>query len=115
MVIPPLQVGEYKTQPISLQVMETASQNTAAELAPVFVEANLDQTSVYVQAQALLTVRVYHSVSLSFYRIINGHAVFVLGVMTITPGVPIVTFEPFLPLLNFPNYLASDKIPFSPF
>ncbi|POA37667.1 protein BatD, partial [Pseudomonas sp. MPR-ANC1] len=40
------------------------SQNTAAELAPVFIEANLDQTSVYVQAQALLTVRVYHSVSL---------------------------------------------------
>ena len=30
----------------------------------MFVEANLDQTSVYVQAQALLTVRVYHSVSL---------------------------------------------------
>ena len=29
-VIPPLQVGEYKTQPISLQVVETASQNTAA-------------------------------------------------------------------------------------
>ena len=63
-VIPPLQVGELKTQPISLQVVETASQNTSAELAPVFIETNLDQTSVYVQAQALLTVRVYHSVSL---------------------------------------------------
>ena len=63
-VIPPLQVGELKTQPISLQVLETASQNTSAELAPVFIEANLDQSSVYVQAQALLTVRVYHSVSL---------------------------------------------------
>ena len=63
-VIPPLQVGALKTQPITLQVVETASQNTSAELAPVFIEANLDQTSVYVQAQALLTVRVYHSVSL---------------------------------------------------
>ncbi|MGY2374140.1 BatD family protein [Pseudomonas sp. SDO524_S393] len=63
-VIPPLQVGEYKTQPITLQVVETASQNSNAELAPVFVEANLDQNTVYVQAQALLTVRVYHSVSL---------------------------------------------------
>ncbi|KAE9657784.1 protein BatD [Pseudomonas sp. PB105] len=63
-VIPPLQVGEYSTQPISLQVLETASQNSNAELAPVFVEASLDQSSVYVQAQALLTVRVYHSVSL---------------------------------------------------
>ncbi|WP_421556511.1 BatD family protein [Pseudomonas kitaguniensis] len=63
-VIPALQVGELKTQPISLQVVETASQNTSAELAPVFVETKLDQSSVYVQAQALLTVRVYHSVSL---------------------------------------------------
>ncbi|PHN20847.1 BatD family protein [Pseudomonas sp. ICMP 460] len=63
-VIPALQVGDLKTQPISLQVVETASQNTSAELAPVFVETKLDQSSVYVQAQALLTVRVYHSVSL---------------------------------------------------
>lgn len=63
-VIPPLKVGDYTTQPITLQVVETASQNTNAELAPVFVEANLDQNTVYVQAQALLTVRVYHSVSL---------------------------------------------------
>ena len=63
-VIPPLQVGELKTQPITLQVVETTSKDTAAELAPVFIEANLDQNAVYVQAQALLTVRVYHSVSL---------------------------------------------------
>ncbi|MDE1914137.1 MAG: protein BatD [Pseudomonas sp.] len=63
-VIPPLQIGELKTQPITLQVVETVSQNTEAQLAPVFIETNLDQDSVYVQAQALLTVRVYHSVSL---------------------------------------------------
>jgi hypothetical protein len=63
-VIPPLQIGELKTQPIILQVVETVSQNTETQLAPVFIETNLDQDSVYVQAQALLTVRVYHSVSL---------------------------------------------------
>jgi len=63
-VIPPLQIGELKTQPITLQVVETVSQNTEAQLAPVFIETNLDQDSVYVQAQALLTLRVYHSVSL---------------------------------------------------
>ncbi|MHA6575087.1 BatD family protein [Pseudomonas yamanorum] len=63
-VIPPLQIGELKTQPITLQVVETVSQNPEAQLAPVFIETNLDQNSVYVQAQALLTVRVYHSVSL---------------------------------------------------
>jgi len=57
-VIPPLQVGAYSPRPISLQVLETASQNSNAELAPVFVEASLDQSSVYVQAQALLMLRV---------------------------------------------------------
>ncbi|KAF1027391.1 MAG: hypothetical protein GAK37_02450 [Pseudomonas sp.] len=63
-VIPPLTIGELKTQPITLQVVEAADQDSENQLAPVFIEANLDQTSVYVQAQALLTVRVYHSVSL---------------------------------------------------
>jgi len=63
-VIPSLQLGALKSQPITLQVIETASQDTSTQLAPVFVEANLDQDTVYVQAQALLTVRVYHSVSL---------------------------------------------------
>jgi hypothetical protein len=30
----------------------------------VFIDASLDQTTVYVQAQAILTLRIYHSVSL---------------------------------------------------
>ncbi|MNP04229.1 hypothetical protein D3C76_961380 [compost metagenome] len=30
----------------------------------MFIDASLDQTSVYVQAQAILTLRIYHSVSL---------------------------------------------------
>ena len=30
----------------------------------MFIEASLDQSSVYVQAQAILTLRIYHSVSL---------------------------------------------------
>ncbi|MGY2293324.1 BatD family protein [Pseudomonas sp. SDO528_S397] len=63
-VIPSLTIGELTTQPITLQVVEAANQDSDNQLAPVFIEANLDQNSVYVQAQALLTVRVYHSVSL---------------------------------------------------
>jgi hypothetical protein len=62
--IPPLQLGEARSQPISLQVIETQTQDTQSTLAPVFIEASLDQTSVYVQAQAILTLRIYHSVSL---------------------------------------------------
>ncbi|RON09677.1 protein BatD [Pseudomonas brassicacearum] len=63
-VIPSLQLGDYKSQPISLQVVESATQNSPNTLAPVFIEASLDQDTVYVQAQAILTLRIYHSVSL---------------------------------------------------
>ena len=61
-IIPALHVGEYRSQPISLSV--TQSLANREELAPVFIEASLDQPSVYVQAQALLTLRIYHSVAL---------------------------------------------------
>ncbi|MNQ87216.1 hypothetical protein D3C85_1024310 [compost metagenome] len=39
-------------------------QDLAASLAPVFIETSLDENTVYVQAQAILTLRIYHSVSL---------------------------------------------------
>ena len=61
-IIPPLQVGEYHSQPINLNVTQSVASDN--ELAPVFIEATLDQPSVYVQAQALLTLRIYHSVAL---------------------------------------------------
>jgi hypothetical protein len=64
--IPALKLGELVSQPIALQVVEVESSSPSQEqkLAPVFMEASLDQDSVYVQAQAVLTVRIYHSVSL---------------------------------------------------
>ncbi|MHC8395074.1 BatD family protein [Pseudomonas sp. LB3P93] len=62
--IPPLQLGEVQSQPITVQVVESETQDTKNKLAPVFIDASLDQTSVYVQAQAILTLRIYHSVSL---------------------------------------------------
>jgi hypothetical protein len=62
--IPSLQLGDVKSQPITLQVVEGESQDSSNELAPVFIDASLDQASVYVQAQAILTLRIYHSVSL---------------------------------------------------
>ncbi|NVZ28450.1 protein BatD [Pseudomonas gingeri] len=63
-VIPPLQLGELKSQPITLQVVQSEEQDAANSLAPVYIEASLDQDSVYVQAQSVLTLRIYHSVSL---------------------------------------------------
>ena len=63
--IPSLKLGELVSQPIALQVVEVEqSQAQEQKLAPVFMEASLDQDTVYVQAQAVLTVRIYHSVSL---------------------------------------------------
>jgi hypothetical protein len=63
-VIPSLQLGEAQSQPITVQVIESETQDSSNTLAPVFIEASLDQNSVYVQAQAILTLRIYHSVSL---------------------------------------------------
>ncbi|MFJ7281452.1 BatD family protein [Pseudomonas sp. NPDC099000] len=62
--IPSLQLGEVQSQPITVQVVESETQDTKNKLAPVFIDASLDQSSVYVQAQAILTLRIYHSVSL---------------------------------------------------
>lgn len=63
-VIPPLQLGEAQSQPITVQVIESNTRESKNSLDPVFIEASLDQSSVYVQAQAILTLRIYHSVSL---------------------------------------------------
>ena len=62
-VIPPLQVGELRSEPITLHVRETRA-DEGDRLAPIFIDASLDRDSVYVQAQVLLTLRIYHSVSL---------------------------------------------------
>ncbi|MDX9674300.1 MULTISPECIES: BatD family protein [unclassified Pseudomonas] len=63
-IIPPLQLGEVQSQPITVQVVESDTREEKNNPAPVFIEASLDQSSVYVQAQAILTLRIYHSVSL---------------------------------------------------
>ncbi|MCW8278890.1 BatD family protein [Pseudomonas sp. PCH199] len=63
-VIPSLKLGDVQSQPITVQVVESQAQENPNKLAAVFIDASLDQTSVYVQAQAILTLRIYHSVSL---------------------------------------------------
>ena len=62
--IPPLKLGDVQSQPITVQVVESDTQASPVKQAPVFIEASLDQAEVYVQAQAILTLRIYHSVSL---------------------------------------------------
>lgn len=60
-VVPPLKFGDAQSQPITLEVIKSEA---SGKLAPIFIDASLDHESVYVQAQAVLTLRIYHSVSL---------------------------------------------------
>lgn len=65
-VIPPLSLDTLRSNPISLHVLTAsqAAQDETAQMAPVFIDAEVDTETPYVQAQVLLTLRVYHSVSL---------------------------------------------------
>lgn len=63
LTIPSLNVGELRSQPIVVQVLDAPADGPAST-APVFIQAGLDQDQVYVQAQTILTLRVYHSVAL---------------------------------------------------
>ncbi|MFJ4054094.1 BatD family protein [Pseudomonas sp. NPDC089743] len=61
--IPELQLGQSRSQAIDLQVVQ-ADADRPDSASQVFIEATLDTSDVYVQAQAVLTLRIYHSVSL---------------------------------------------------
>ena len=63
-VIPPLRLEDWQSQPITLHVLESGSTNGSGQLAPIFIDASLDRERTYVQAQVILTLRIYHSVSL---------------------------------------------------
>jgi len=63
-VIPPLQVADWRSEPITVLVQESLKDTESDQLAPIFIDASVDQESVYVQAQVILTLRIYHSVSL---------------------------------------------------
>lgn len=61
LIVPSIALAGERTQPLVVNV-GPASQTSAD--AAVFIKAELDQTQVYVQQQALLTLRVYHAVAL---------------------------------------------------
>nr|WP_322939764.1 BatD family protein [Pseudomonas sp. s4] len=63
-IIPAIRLEDAETLPITLNVEAAVSAGNGEQLAPVFIDASLDQENVYVQAQAVLTLRIYHSVSM---------------------------------------------------
>lgn len=64
LTIPPLPVAGTTTQPLAIRV--TATSDAARTEAPeaVFMEAQLDRKSAYVQQQVILTVRVFRAIEL---------------------------------------------------
>lgn len=65
-VIPPLRVGNERSQPISLRVTKASAPTTPAGYSgePVFIVRELLQPKVSVQQQSIIRVRLYHSVPL---------------------------------------------------
>lgn len=61
LTLAPLTIGELSSPALTVEVSE---QTTAIPKQALYLEASLDQQEVYVQAQTILTVRVYHSVPL---------------------------------------------------
>lgn len=62
-IIPPLSLGELQSTPINLSI-SAFKDNGLPALEPVYIDSQIDQESVFVQAQLLLTLRIYHAVPL---------------------------------------------------
>jgi len=61
--IPPIQLGKYLSSPINIQVKSFLAPKTLA-LEPVYMDSQVDTEQVYVQAQVVLTLKIYHSIPL---------------------------------------------------
>ena len=63
LIIPPLSLGELHSAPINLFVKEF-NPDSMSPLEPVYIDTQLDREWVYLQAQLILTLRIYHAVPL---------------------------------------------------
>ncbi|KTT62948.1 protein BatD [Pseudomonas oryzihabitans] len=62
LTIPALTLDSARSQPLSVTVEASAAKRHTRE--PVYLEASVDRNKVYVQAEAILTIRLYHAVAL---------------------------------------------------
>lgn len=63
LTIPALRLGELLSAPLRIRV-KARDTSQSASLEPVYIDSSLDREQLYVQAQAVLTVKIYHSVPL---------------------------------------------------
>ncbi len=65
LVIPPIELDGEQSDPIVVEVLESKNKGQSSNSKQaIFIETDLDREQVYVQAQLLYTVRLYHAVSL---------------------------------------------------
>ncbi len=65
LVIPAISLGNVSTQPLHLQVLaEQSSQSGLAEPKDIYLEVSANSQDVYVQAEVLLTVKLFRAVNL---------------------------------------------------
>lgn len=65
LVIPPIEVNGEFTEPLVVSVSDAPPPDQRAGNDPVFLESEVDQQQVYVQAQLILTVRIYYAVAIA--------------------------------------------------
>lgn len=64
LVIPGIDIGNLQSQPITLQVVKSGSQQ-AGQISEIALEVEVDNTTPYRQQQVILTVRLIHAVNLA--------------------------------------------------
>ncbi|WP_145010063.1 BatD family protein [Pseudomonas oryzihabitans] len=62
LTIPALTLDGARSEPLTVTVAATAARRQTRE--PVYLEASVDRPRLYVQAETLLTIRLYHAVAL---------------------------------------------------
>ncbi len=65
LVIPPIKVSGETTEPVVIQVSDAPPPSQQAGDEPVFLESEVEKNQVYVQAQLILTVRIYYAVAIA--------------------------------------------------
>ncbi len=65
LTIPPITYGSEHSKPITVSVQKnTAQTGSIPDISPVFMKAQLNHETVYTQQELILTLRIFHSVSL---------------------------------------------------
>ncbi len=65
LVIPPIEVGDEATESVVVQVSDAPPPSQRAGTDPVFLESEVAKNEVFVQAQLILTVRIYYAVAIA--------------------------------------------------